>query len=299
MKYCKNCNKKSYHKNKENEEYLCRECKKSKTKRNRSRECRKCQNLIEYQSLSAMRNAILKNSICASCKSNQIPSILTDHQKEILDGLMLGDGSIVFPNKNRSKYPRLCLNRKTNDKEYLNWQYNIFKEFYSSEPKDRDIYDKRTNKVYKSTSLISKSGQLFLDYYNKWYPNKKKIVPRDLKLSPLLLLIWFLDDGFIQKPKNNLRLKLATDGFIEEDVKFLCSLLNEYFAKDIIQKFNYFKNGNGFQIHTFSTLLTIRFIKVIEPIFPNFMDRKRTWKDFDFKLIENGRYGKSTKEKKF
>jgi hypothetical protein len=52
-----------------------------------------------------------------------------------------------------------------------------------------------------------------------------KIVPKNLELTPLTLLIWFLDDGTVRK--NARQIKLHTDGFYKQDVEFLISKLSE------------------------------------------------------------------------
>lgn len=261
--------------------YLCKEC----TIKRKTGKCPKCNNDIIYQSPAAKKKAIELNSVCKKCRSNQIPQLLTDEQKEFINGLLLGDASIVYAVKDKSLYPRLTLSRKEEDKDYLFWQFEIFKEFYGSEPKLKRCFDKRSKKEYNQYHLQTKSGNIFTEYYNKWYPNKIKIVPKDLKISPLMLLVWFLDDGSItNSSKNGLSLKLATDGFVENDVIFLANLLNDYFC----DKFFIYKNDSNFIIKA-STLPTIKFIKEIDTILPLCMERKRTWKNFDFDYVINNK----------
>jgi len=250
--------------------YLCKIC----IIENKSRICPKCNGKILYQSPYSKRQAEVKNSICKKCCSNQIPNIFTDNQKEFIDGLLLGDASIVYPSKN-SIYPRLTLSRKAEDKDYLFWQYDVFRDFYTDTgPTPKNFFDYRTGKTYFQYHLQSKSGEVFTEYYKKWYPNKKKIIPRDLKLTPTTLLVWFLDDGTIIRVSDaNLTLWLATNGFCEEDVRFLGEALQAYFG----QGFHVYGNSNrGYKIKC-STESTLKFIKAIDPVFPNCMKRKRTW----------------------
>lgn len=261
--------------------YVCKEC----TIERKSRFCPKCNIKIIHQSFSAKKIADKKNSICKKCCSNQIPEKLTNEQINFLDGLMLGDASIVYPSKNRSLYPRLTLRRQSLDKDYMYWQYNLFKDFYNSEPKYMEIFDKRTSKYYNAFSLLSKTGKIFKDYHNIWYPNGKKIIPQDLQLTPLSLLIWFLDDGcVVNTSKNGLTIKFSTEGFSKEEVIMLSSIIKNFSEAEL----NVYKNGNGFILKG-STLEAIKIIKIIDPIFPECMQRKRTWTKFDFNFVKNSK----------
>jgi hypothetical protein len=260
--------------------FLCKVCKKLKSIEGRTRSCPKCKQKIISQSLQNKNKAEKLNSICKNCRSNQIPQTLTQEQREFLAGHLLGDGSIVYSH-NGSLYPRLCLQRQYLDKDYVNYQFNLLKEFYSNEPKHRKVFDSRTNKVYENYALISKSGLIFKELYKKWYPNGKKIIPKDFNITPLTLLIWFLDDGcIINLSKNALQIKFSTDGFSKNDVKFLHSLISNYTK----EKFHIYKNGTGYVIRG-STLAALKIIEIIDPIFPDFMNRKRTWKYFDFNYV--------------
>lgn len=300
---CEIC-KKDFNQKQPNNYPICPSCRDQLV----SRSCPNCNKVLIYKHPSGKRNADAIDSVCWDCNSNQIPNFLTEYQQNFLNGLMLGDGCIGYSCKKSKKprfiqYPRLSVTRKAADKNYLEWQVEIFKDFYTNTVKERTVYDKRTDKNYYSCGIVSKTGKVFLDYRNKWYPNDKKIVPRDLVLTPLTLLIWFLDDGCAFKKTNSetvLRMKLSTDGFVFDDVKFLCDLLNDYLdLSDKVMKFNIYKNDNHFTIQACSTIATHAFISKIDDIFPEIMDRKRTWKSFDFSLAlkGDGHYGKDTRKK--
>ncbi len=65
--------------------------------------------------------------------------------------------------------------------------------------------------------------------YDAFYPNHKiKVVPKDLSwmlLTPLALAVWVMDDG----APVSAGLKIATNSFKEEEVWFLCAVLNHKF----------------------------------------------------------------------
>ena len=59
--------------------------------------------------------------------------------------------------------------------------------------------------------------------YTKWYPQGKKVVPRDITFTPTVLLHWYLGDGNIDRQ----RITLHTEGFSKEEVEFLVQRLKE------------------------------------------------------------------------
>lgn len=251
--------------------FVCPSCKRKIILENKTRTCPKCHDKIVHQSPSAKIKAEKKQAICKKCRSNQIPNEFSLFQKEILNGLLLGDGSI--PNNNRL-YPRLSVTRQLKDKEYLYWQFNNLKDFYGTEPKYFRSYHARAQKYYEGYSCRTKSGKVFKEYRDKWYNKSgKKIVPRDLSITPYTLLVWFLDDGcIIKKSDNNLSVKFSTDSFKKSDVIFLQKLLNKTYDTQL----KVYKNGNGFILKG-STNSVRKLIAVIDPIFLKCMFRKKTW----------------------
>ena len=268
-------------------EYVCDSCNSYTVLENKTRSCPICKNDIIYQSPSAKKRADQLNSKCINCTRDQIPKSFSIEQEEFLNGLMLGDGCVQYSDKIRKEKanPRLCLIRQGKDIEYLYWQYSLFKDFHLTAPRLYNYYDERTCKTYTRGSLNARSGSVFKKIHEKWYLGNKKIVPKDLKLTPLTLLIWFLDDGCICfANEKKLYVKFSTDGFTKEEVEFLVALLNSYFSTIVNvtgKKFHLNYNGS-YPIIKASTILAIEIIKIIDPIFPECMQRKRTWLNSEF-----------------
>lgn len=160
----------------------------------------------------------------------------TNIQEEVMNGCLLGDGFIEKgkANKNASfKYTSSC-------KAHTEFVHSFFKEFCTEtyqNVKRVETFDIRTNKTYISYTFRTRCLSVFTDLHTKWY-TPKKIVPRDLKISKYLLLLWFIGDG----TSDGTYIKLCTDGFSKEEVLFLCSLLNEYEA--ILMK-----HSNNFRVY--------------------------------------------------
>lgn len=147
--------------------------------------------------------------------------ILSPEQSQILNGCLLGDGWI-----SKKNFDFGYLSSKLDHVECI---FEIFREFipkrYKNGPKKYSYFDKRYEKTYTNYSFYTQRNITFLRLRQKWYPQDKKIVPRDLRLSPLTCLWWYIGDGTLNPTQQYIL--LYTNGFEENDVNFLINLLNE------------------------------------------------------------------------
>jgi hypothetical protein len=216
-----------------------------------------------------------------------LPISLTPEQSAYINGSLLGDGHInYYSGTGNASFRKL---RSQKDKSYLEWERQFLIDFCTPSSKvfDSSIFDTRTNKYYYHSRFHTRSCSLFGELYEKWYPNGIKIVPRDLELTPLTMAIWFLDDGGISIKGNKphlFEIKIATDGFLEQDVEFLAHLLqeryNEYFAVC--------KHEKHFIINA-ATMASRAIIKDIDPYIPKeIMERKTIkWRNSLSKINED------------
>src|SRR5208283_1932567 len=148
-------------------------------------------------------------------KYKPLPGFLTSEQEQVLIGGLLGD-FYLYP-KDRHYNAGISSTRAATDKPYMEYEYAIFKEFCSDIINETSYFDRRTNKTYERVFFRTRVSEVFTAYKDKWYPNGEKIVPRDLKLTPLICAIWFCDDGSIYhygKGVSNRRISIYTDNFI-------------------------------------------------------------------------------------
>lgn len=84
----------------------------------------------------------------------------------------------------------------------------------------------------------------------EWYSNGKKVVPRNLKLTPITCRQWFIGDGHLVNTKGWLStgIQLCTCGFSITDTEFLLVKLNE-----LGLKVTRWKSDNSIYISTKST----------------------------------------------
>jgi hypothetical protein len=158
---------------------------------------------------------------------------LTDIQKQILNGHLLGDGCLTKPKICSGSNAFFQINRTIRDHIYLMWSVYHFQNFiYENGVSTKKCFKPKYNKEYYFSSLATKNDQIFTEYYHQWYPNNKKIIPSDLILTPLTIAVWFADDGYARYSNGSSGLMFATQGFSSSEVDFLSQQLqNKYGLK--------------------------------------------------------------------
>lgn len=150
-----------------------------------------------------------------------------DHAKflEIVDGLMLGDGSIL-------KDGILRLEQTLKRGAWVRHVAGLLLGIrVSCRTSDRDpsegISQIKGRLIPRngSTILWSLTYQELKDQRLRWYPEGKKIIPRDVVLTPLSVALWFCGDGTGDRSTGTL--SFCTNGFTRPDVEFLGARLGD------------------------------------------------------------------------
>jgi len=165
---------------------------------------------------------------------------------EWIEGELWGDGCL----QSRSKYSAF-FSYGSKYWEYINYIADTLKSFgirQTGKICKRWIHNNNTlfpNEFF----YVSKCYAELKPIYDRWYPNGKKIVPRDLELTPLTLRQEFIGDGsLIHSKKQNPYIILATYSFPIEDVRRLVKELNKLGFKATRQP-----HDNSICISTYST----------------------------------------------
>lgn len=144
---------------------------------------------------------------------------LTSTQHSILVGSLLGDGTL---RKQGTRTNALFeVNHAAAFREYVDWKWQHFQSLVLTPPKIRTGNGNRV--AYRFTT---RSLPVFTNYYQWFYQDRKKRIPRDLVLDPIVLAVWFMDDG----SKSRTACYLNTQQFPLEEQKLLRSLLKNYFG---------------------------------------------------------------------
>lgn len=146
---------------------------------------------------------------------------ITKDFEEIFDGLMLGDGSLrKSPRSRNACFTYRGKHRSVALKYKIVFEANGF-TFPPSNP--RHILTERCD----GWEIGSRIHGFFTKQYNRWYPQGKKIIPKDLIISPLTVKHWYYGDGGLAYHHHlTRRVKFATNGFAINEAKWLAEKVN-------------------------------------------------------------------------
>lgn len=150
---------------------------------------------------------------------------LTQLQKSFVIGTLLGDGYIRQAKGRRNAF--LEVNHSITQKEYVEWKYEILKNLTRSGPKSRKGNGNRI--AYR---FFTKQHPEFTETMGLFYKDKKKCIP-NLKLDPVTLAVWFMDDGSRCSEDN---VYLNTQQFSKADQYKLLELLKEIGLEGTLNK---------------------------------------------------------------
>lgn len=155
--------------------------------------------------------------------------ILTTKQKEIINGALLGDGCLTKPKHGENCV--FCYISKS--RQHVEFVCNDFIEYsIQNGIVHNSFFDERTNNIYDRYNFRTQANIAFTKIYEKWYNNGNKIIPKDLVLTPLTCLIWYIGDGCLTNLKRSQEIILATNCFLkEEQEQILLPQLQKFEAK--------------------------------------------------------------------
>ena len=171
--------------------------------------------------------------------SKNIRPELIGVQKEVIIGLLLGDGSLE---KRKSTHnARLRIDHSYPGQEaYVRHLYNIFKSLCGKEPTVIVRKpDKRNNKIYSNILFKTYNLPCLNEYHSLFYKDSGflhksgetrfiKGIPSCISelLTPLALAHWIMGDGYFTSDKTVI---LCTESFTKEEVQLLIDVLNKKF----------------------------------------------------------------------
>lgn len=184
---------------------------------------------------------------------------LSDIQREVLVGTLLGDGCLETINSGRTY--RLKIEHYLKQKEYLNWKYEIFKPWVLTPPRIRRKLSYGAERDYYSLSTLSHSAFRF--YGQQFYGSGKKSIPKVIHklLTPLALAVWFMDDGSI-KSNHHKALVIHAQSFSQDDLQKMINVLEKKFG--VKAKLRKRRDGSGFVLYILSETIE-KFVKLVKP----------------------------------
>ena len=177
--------------------------------------------------------------------------------KNILVGSILGDGWLNKPSRLGAHWTI-----KYDDKSliYLEWLYSMMNELFPSGIKAK--------KNYHQHFIFSKSSSELAEFRNIFYPNGKKIVPKQIKFlltDPLSLAIWYMDDGSLDKrDKYHFNATIATFCFSYKECELLAETLKNNFDVEARVHKSTMRGKEQYRLYVVSRSMD-RFINIIRP----------------------------------
>ncbi len=207
--------------------------------------------------------------------------VLTDIQREVLVGTLLGDASISFRKKVQKPVYNVKFEQGIMHKDYVYHLYDIFQNFTGSPPSLRWIDAKKTR---QSCWFRTYRHDEFIPYWHSFYEvrvdsqtglvERVKVVPQNIEqlLTPRGLAHWFMDDGSFTKYANGEKcaFPLNTQNFTYEENCFLAEVLHRKFGLQV----NVHKDKDKWRLYITSQSRT-EFLDIIRPYIH---------KNFDYKV---------------
>jgi len=148
---------------------------------------------------------------------------LSECQIQLIEGSLLGDG--WMSKHGHGKNSSFAKEQTSRSREYLEWHYQVLQPYSSNIHDRKERVMNWGNRVTKTQSchFYTCNHFVFNEMRDKWYPNNKKVIPKNLKLSPLALATWHCDDG--SNDAKTRRIFLNTQGFTFDECEYLIDLL--------------------------------------------------------------------------
>jgi len=195
---------------------------------------------------------------------------LNDIQEQVLIGSLFGDGNL-----SKFKTPHFNEAHSIKQREYLIWKKNCFSNF-----------DPYLNENDKTINFSTKSDVSFTRYRKIFYPNGKKILPKQLlyKVDNLGLAVWIMDDGGIYVDKRtkikSKTLKLFTYSFTKIENEMIVQWMNK--------KYNVnpsIKRHGGYYLY-FNKSDSIKILNALSDYIV-FKNDKKIWRAKDISVNDN------------
>lgn len=154
---------------------------------------------------------------------------MTPELKALFDGLLLGDGHLTKPIPGGLS----CCYQMDQREDRLSWLEAVRSDLSKADVNSTLALRAAQHRLLPNGKMLNGRPSYLLRtscYRNlieqrlRWYPQGKKVVPRDVDIgSPVTLAQWYMGDGGVLR--KDLSIGLSTRCFSHEDVEWLCSEL--------------------------------------------------------------------------
>lgn len=182
---------------------------------------------------------------------------MTERERSIVVGTILGD---AFLQKTGKRNARLRFEHSSRQKNYIFWKWQELKRYMQDRPKRIERFNPVWKKKYTYFRCQSHASPEFGKLRAMFYKDHRKQIPLTIKklLKPLVLAVWFMDDGYYYKRDRTAYIYLSP--FSADDLHRLEETLTENF--DLHPRVERKAHGLNFK---FSVADTRKLINIIAP----------------------------------
>lgn len=188
---------------------------------------------------------------------------LSEFQKEVLVGMILGDGCLEHRGNSTGAILKVCQSFKQH--EFVEWLYEVFKNFVQTPPRQRaKLRNGKQNYEIRFDTLTHHTIKTFYDLF---YIERKKIIPESIEslLTPTAFAVWFMGDGSIKSKECRGRI-LNTQSFTRTDIERLMNILENKFNLKVSIR----TQKDGLQIYISAKSASILNVLLRDRIIPYF-----------------------------
>ena len=181
---------------------------------------------------------------------------LSDVQREILVGILLGDACLETQNAGRSY--RLKIEQGIAHADYVQHLYSVLRDWVLSPPRPKQGQTRGVTTLNLAFQTVS---HIELSFYGElFYRNRRKIVPEAIGelLTSRGLAYWFMDDGSMKSSESK-GVLFNTHAFSSDDVDRLIEVLAKF---GLLARMRRQSDGN--QIYV-SGVSYERFVELVDP----------------------------------
>lgn len=175
---------------------------------------------IELNKPNSRVDKIIVRNKTRLTRSERLEYNLSDYLEQVLVGLILGD--LHMRRYSPTANTKLVFCQGEGNERYIKYLYELFKEFISQEIKYTVVGNEseKGNKPRILINFATLSLPCFNYYYELFYQNKRKIIPKEIlgMLTFISLSFWIMDDG---SNTSGGGIRLSTEGFKLEELKLL------------------------------------------------------------------------------
>lgn len=172
-------------------------------------------------------NTVGSSSPCLSAGRRVIMDTMTERERNIVIGCILGDGFLQTTGKRNA---RLRLEHSLKQKAYIEWKWDELRRYMQDRPTYLERFNPVWRKRYQYLRCQSHSSPQFGKLQEIFYGSAGKKIPKNIaKLlrAPLTLAVWFMDDGYYYGRDRTAYIYLSP--FTAQDVRLLLDALARSF----------------------------------------------------------------------